>query len=141
MNDADGLDFNARNIAEFRGNGGLLGGRFEGAPVLLLTTIGAKSGRARTSPMMYLPDGERMIVFASNAGADRNPAWYHNLRARPSAMVEVGGETAHVRAVEIDGPEHDRLFAEQARRYPGFAEYQAKTDRIIPVVALTRSGE
>jgi deazaflavin-dependent oxidoreductase (nitroreductase family) len=141
MSDADNLDFNARDIAEFRDSGGLLGGRYEGAPVLLLTTIGAKSGRARTSPVMYLPDGDRLIVFARDAGAERHPAWLHNLRARPSAMVEVGGETVHVRAVEIEGAEHDRLCAEQARRHPGLAADQAGSNRVVPVMALTRSGE
>ena len=102
------MDFNARNIAEFRSSGGKLGGPFEGAPVLLLTTVGAKSGQQRISPMMYLPEGERIFVFASNAGSDRHPSWYHNLRANPSATVEVGTQTRAVTAVEITGAEHDR---------------------------------
>lgn len=133
------LAFNARNIEEFRRRGGKLGGPFEGAPVLLLTTIGAKSGQRRTSPMMYLPDGERIIVFASNAGKDTHPGWYHNLRANPAATVEVGGETYAVTATEITGEEHDRLYRIQAERYPGFATYQANTERIIPVVELVRN--
>ncbi|MBS9534263.1 nitroreductase family deazaflavin-dependent oxidoreductase [Mycobacterium sp. M1] len=133
------LAFNERNITEFRSRGGKLGGPFEGAPVLLLTTTGAKSGQPRTSPMMYLPDGDRIIVFASNEGRDTHPSWYHNLRANPSATVEVGTETFPATATEITGEEHDRLYAIQAERYPGFAGYQAKTDRVIPVVALTRS--
>ncbi|MEO6792532.1 MAG: nitroreductase family deazaflavin-dependent oxidoreductase [Mycobacterium sp.] len=133
------LEFNARKIAEFRGSGGKLGGPFEGAPVLLLTTAGAKSGQPRTSPMMYLPEGDRIIVFASNEGRDNHPSWYHNLRANPSAAVEVGTETYPVNATEITGAEHDRLYTIQAERYPGFAEYRERTDRIIPVIELTKS--
>lgn len=132
------LSFNEANIAEFRANAGRIGGRFEGAPMLLLTTTGAKSGKQRTSPMMYLADGERLIVFASNAGADTHPAWYHNLTANPEAIVEVGTERYPVVATEITGAEHDRLYAIQAQRYPGFADYQTRTSRVIPVVALTR---
>lgn len=133
------LQFNAANIEEFRRRGGELGGQFEGAPVLLLTTTGAKSGQTRTSPMMYLPDGERIIVFASNEGKDSHPSWYHNLKANPSARVEVGTDSYGVTATEITGDERDRLYAEQARRYPGFAEYERRTDRRIPVLALTRT--
>ena len=140
MDAAQTLAFNARNIEEFRSSGGKLGGPFEGAPVLLLTTIGAKSGQPRTSPMMYLPEGDRIIVFASNEGKDTHPNWYHNLRKNPSATVEVGDQTYPVTAEEITGPEHDRLYGIQAARYPGFARYQAGTDRIIPVVELVRSG-
>lgn len=133
------MDFNARNIAEFRSSGGKLGGQFERAPVLLLTTIGAKSGQQRISPMMYLPEGDRIFVFASNAGSDRHPSWYHNLRANPSATVEIGTETQSVTATEITGAEHDRLYAIQAERYPGFATYRERTDRIIPVIELIRN--
>ena len=134
------LAFNERNIAEFRSSGGKLGGPFEGAPVLLLTTVGAKSGQPRTSPMMYLSDGDRIIVFASNEGRDTHPSWYHNIRANPSAVVEVGTEKYPVTATEITGDEHDRIYAVQAERYPGFAGYQARTERIIPVIALTRTA-
>lgn len=133
------LEFNAGNIAEFRRTGGKLGGPFEGAPVLLLTTTGAKSGQSRVSPMMYLPERDRIIVFASNGGKDSHPSWYHNLRANPSATVEVGTESYPVTATEITGAEHDRLYAIQAERYPGFATYRERTDRIIPVVELTRT--
>ena len=140
MGNEKALEFNARNIAEFRGSGGKLSGPFEGAPVLLLTTIGAKSGQARISPMMYLPEGDRIIVFASNAGKDSHPSWYHNLRANPAATVEVGTETYPVTATEITGAEHDRLYAIQAGRYPGFATYQESTERIIPVIELTRTA-
>lgn len=133
------LEFNARNIAEFRSSGGTLGGRFEGAPVLLLTTTGAKSGQQRTSPMMYLPEGDRIIVFASNEGKDNHPSWYHNLRANPSATVELGTDTFAVTATEITGAEHDRLYGIQAARYPGFATYRERTQRVIPVVELIRT--
>jgi len=133
------LEFNARNIAEFRSSGGKLGGPFEGAPVLLLTTIGARSGEPRTSPMMYLPEGDRIIVFASNEGKDSHPSWYYNLRANPSATVELGTENFPVTATEVTGAEHDRLYDIQAERYPGFAGYRERTDRVIPVIELIRS--
>jgi deazaflavin-dependent oxidoreductase (nitroreductase family) len=129
-------DFNTRIIEEFRANGGKVGGPFAGAPMVLLTTTGARSGTPRTTPLAYLPDGDRIVIFASKAGAPTNPAWYHNLVAHPEATVEVGGETRRVRAEVVTGAERDRLFAEQARRMPGFADYQAKTTRIIPVIAL-----
>jgi deazaflavin-dependent oxidoreductase (nitroreductase family) len=129
-------DFNSRNIEEFRANHGRLGGQFEGAPVLLLHSTGARSGQERVSPMMYLPDGDRYLVFASAAGADRNPAWYHNLVAHPDARIEVGDDEVDVRAVELDRAERDAKYAVQAERYPGFAEYERKTTRIIPVLAL-----
>jgi deazaflavin-dependent oxidoreductase (nitroreductase family) len=134
MTDAD--DFNRRNIEEFRANHGRLGVQFEGAPVLLLHSTGARSGEERVSPMMYLADGDRYLVFASAAGADNNPAWYWNLRAHPDASIEVGDDRVDVRAVELTGTERDEKYAEQARRYPGFAGYQEKTTRTIPVVAL-----
>lgn len=140
MDAARTLEFNARNIAEFRSSGGKLGGPFEGAPVLLLTTTGARSGQPRTSPMMYLPEGDRIIVFASNEGKDTHPSWYHNLRANPSATVEVGTETFAVTASQITGQEHDRLYGIQADRYPGFATYRERTDRVIPVIELVRSA-
>jgi deazaflavin-dependent oxidoreductase (nitroreductase family) len=133
-------DFNARNIAEFRANHGKLGGNFEGAPVLLLHSIGAKSGEERVSPMMYMADGERYLVFASAAGADRNPAWYWNLHAHPDVSIEVGDQQLDVRAVELTGAERDVKYAEQAKRYPGFAEYQRKTTRTIPVFSLIPRG-
>jgi deazaflavin-dependent oxidoreductase (nitroreductase family) len=132
---------NAQVIEEFRGNGGRVGGPFEGAPLLLLHTVGARSGQTRINPMMYLLDNGRYLVFASKAGADSNPAWYHNLIARPEAQIEVGDNTIAVRAVELRDEERDRFFAEQARRYPGFAGYQDKTDRIIPVIALIPFGD
>lgn len=133
---ADTTDYNARVIAEFRANHGQVGGNFAGAPLLLLHTVGARSGSPRVNPMMYLPDEGRYLVFASKAGSDTNPDWYHNLRAHPRAEIEVGDRTLSVEAVELTGDERDARYAEQARRYPGFAAYQRKTERIIPVIAL-----
>lgn len=135
---ADRNDFNASIIDEFRANDGKVGGPFEGAPMLLLTTTGAKSGQPRTVPVVYLPDGDRQVVFASKAGAPTNPDWYHNLRANPDVSVELGDERFDARAVVLTGDERDRLFATQADRNPGFKDYQAKTTRVIPVVALER---
>ena len=135
---ADMDDFNTRIIEEFRANQGRVGGQFEGAPVLLLTTIGAKSGKRRVNPMMYKPEGERLFVFASKAGADTNPDWFHNVIANPNVTVEVGEDTIEMTATVVEGAERDRVYAEQAELYPGFAEYQAGTERIIPVVALDR---
>ncbi len=138
---ADMLDYNRAVIEEFRANGGKVGGPFEGAPVLLLSTTGAKSGERRTTPVVYLPDGERMVVFASKAGAPSNPAWYHNLLANPSATVEVGTETVEVRARVTAGEERETLFSRQVKRFPTFAEYAEKTTRQIPVVVLERTGQ
>lgn len=133
-------DFNRAIIAEFRANAGKVGGRFEGAPLLLLKTIGAKSGEQRITPVMYLADGGRMVVFASKAGAPTHPAWYHNLMANPAASVEVGRDAFDVKAVATSGEERDRLFNRQAELYPQFAEYREKTSREIPVIALERRG-
>jgi deazaflavin-dependent oxidoreductase (nitroreductase family) len=133
----DMSEFNRAIIEEFRANGGKVGGSFEGAPVLLLTSTGAKSGQRRTTPLMYMPDGERMVIFASKGGAPTNPAWYHNLRANPSATVEVGTDSVDVDAAVTSGEERERLFKRQAELYPQFAEYAEKTTREIPVVALT----
>lgn len=129
-------DYNSRIIAEFRANEGRVGGNFEGAPMLLLHTTGARSGAERVNPMMYLDlDGHR-YVFASFAGNDVHPAWYHNLVANPDVEVEVGSSTYEAIAHSLSGAERDRVYAEQANRYPGFADYQAKTKRVIPVVEL-----
>jgi len=133
-------EFNRGVIEEFRANDGKVGGPFEGAPVLLLTTVGAKSRERRTTPVMYLPDGERMIIFASLGGAPNNPAWFHNLVANPSTTVEVGSDTVEVNAVVTSGEERDRLFDQQAALYPQFADYAQKTTRQIPVVALVPKG-
>jgi deazaflavin-dependent oxidoreductase (nitroreductase family) len=131
-------DFNQQIIDEFRANGGAVGGRFTNAPMLLLNTTGAKSGEQRTTPVVYLPDGNRYIIFASKAGAPRNPDWYHNLVAHPDITIEVGAETIPVTATVLTGEERDRLYAMQSAKMPAFAEYQAKTSRRIPVIALQR---
>lgn len=135
-NVADVEDFNSQIIKEFRENKGKVGGGFEGAPMLLLTTVGAKSGATRVNPMMYLADGERRYVFASKAGAPTNPDWYYNLLAHPEVSIEVGEERVDVLATPLTGADRDRVYAQQASLYPGFAEYQEKTDRVIPVIAL-----
>jgi deazaflavin-dependent oxidoreductase (nitroreductase family) len=132
--------WNKEVIAEFRACGGKVGGQFEEAPMLLLHSVGAKSGLERINPMMYLPDGDRMIVIASKAGSPGNPDWYHNLKAHPDITIEVGTQTVKVTAVELEGGERDRLFAEQARRYPGFQVFQDRTERLIPVLALVPQG-
>src|SRR6476620_9940956 len=134
---SDGNDFNQRNIAEFRANHGRVSGPFEGAPIVPLPSVGARSGKPRTNIKMYLADGERYLVFASNAGADDNPAWYWNLKANRDARIEVGDDVVDVHATELQGAERDDKYALQAERYPGFAEYQRMTSRTIPVVART----
>jgi deazaflavin-dependent oxidoreductase (nitroreductase family) len=133
-------DFNSRIIREFQANGGEVSGQFVGAPLLLLTSTGAKTGAQRTNPMMYLADGERLVVFASKAGAPTNPDWYHNLVAHPEATVEVGTERFGVTATVLTGGERDELYERQSVLYPGFAEYQAGTSRTIPVIALERTA-
>src|SRR6201987_781715 len=133
-------DFNRRNIKEVGRNHGRLDGPFEGAPVLLLHTTGARSGEERVHPLMYLPDGGRYLLFAAAAGVDSSPAWYWNLVANPDASIEVGDERFDVHAVELSGAELDAKYAEQARRFPQYAEYERKTTRTIPVVALTPTG-
>jgi deazaflavin-dependent oxidoreductase (nitroreductase family) len=136
----DANDFNTRIIEEFRANEGRVGGPFEGAPLLLLHTTGARSGVERVSPVMYQADGDALAVFASKAGAPDNPDWYHNLRANPAATVEVGTETVQVVAREAEGEERDRIWTRQKERFPGFADYEQKTTRQIPVVVLERTS-
>ena len=136
-------DWNAKVIEEFRANEGRVGGNFEGAPMTLLHHRGRRSGREHVNPMMYLADDadDRTIyVFASKAGAPDNPDWYYNAISAGTAEVEVGTETYPVAVTELTGGERDRVYAEQARRYPGFAEYEQKTAgiRTIPVLALRR---
>lgn len=138
MSNTSPNDWNQAVIAEFRANGGKVGGQFEGAPLLLLTTTGAKTGRRLTSPLMYNTDGDRLLIFASKGGAPTNPAWYHNLVANPVATVDLGTQTFDVTATVLHGEERDRLFAHHAAQYPGFATYQANTTRTIPVIALER---
>jgi deazaflavin-dependent oxidoreductase (nitroreductase family) len=136
---ADTTDFNTQIIEEFRANQGVVGGPFEGMPLLLLTTVGAKSGKARVVPVACREEGDRLYVFASKAGAPTNPDWYHNLVAEPEVTVEFGAETFDGLATVLTGSERDRVWSVQAEQYPGFAEYQASTDRAIPVVAIDRT--
>ena len=131
-------ELNRTVIDEFRSNEGKVGGNFTGAPLLLLSTYGAKTGLRRTNPLMYLLDNDRLVVFASKAGAPTNPEWFHNLVANPSVTVEVGTETFEAEAVVVIGEERDRLYAKQAELFPRFAEYAQNTTRTIPVVALVR---
>lgn len=133
-------DWNKKIIEEFRSNEGRVGGPFEGAPLLLLHTTGAKSGKERVNPMMYLDLEGHRYVFASKAGADTDPDWYRNLLAHPEVSVEVGTETYEAVANPVKGEERDRIYAEQARRYSGFADYAAKTTRLIPVIELRREN-
>ncbi|MDQ2725072.1 MAG: nitroreductase family deazaflavin-dependent oxidoreductase [Actinomycetota bacterium] len=132
-------DWNAKIIEEFRANEGKVGGQFEGAPMILVHHIGAKSGTERVNPMMYRPVGDDFAVFASYAGAATNPDWYHNLVAHPSVNVEIGTETVAVTARVTEGAERDELWSAQKADYPGFADYEAKTTRQIPVVILERA--
>jgi deazaflavin-dependent oxidoreductase (nitroreductase family) len=134
----DMVDFNSNVVAEFRENGGKVGGMFEGAPLILLHHIGAKSGVERVAPLVYLAEDDRLFIFGSKGGADENPAWYHNLIAHPKVTVELGTETFTVTATVVTGAERDKYFAIQAAKAANFAEYAQKTTRIIPVIELTR---
>lgn len=136
-------NMNERNrmiIEEFRSNGGKAGGTFEGRPLLLITTTGAKSGKQRTNPLMYLQDGDRYVIFASKGGGPKNPDWYHNIVANPTVTLEVGTEKFQAKATITSGAERDALFARQVAAYPVFGEYEQKAPRTIPVVAFTRAS-
>jgi deazaflavin-dependent oxidoreductase (nitroreductase family) len=137
MTDTGADERNASVIAEFRASRGQVGGYFEGAPLLLLHTVGARTGKPRVNPVMYLADNGRYLIVATKAGSDNDPAWYHNLLAHPDTKIEVGDHILDVHATELKGHERDDRYAEQARRYPGFAAYQQATSRTIPVIALT----
>lgn len=134
---ADVKDWNAGVIEEFRANQGQLGGNFAGAPVLLLHSTGAKSGKERVHPMMYQAVGDDYAVFASKAGMPTNPDWYHNLVANPDAEIEVGEQTLKVTARVASDEERAPIWETEKERYPGFADYEQKTTRQIPVVILT----
>ena len=133
-------DFNQNVIEEFRANGGVVGGPFDGMTLLLLHHTGAKSGAARINPLAYLDDDGRYVIFASKAGAPSNPDWYHNLKANPNVRIEVGDDPFDAVASEATGEERDRLYDAQKARVSSFADYEQKTDRLIPVVVLTPSG-
>ena len=129
--------FNNNIIDEFRANNGKVGGQFANANLLLLTTTGAKSGRQRVTPLAYFRIDGKLIIIGSFAGADVNPAWVHNLRANPGAHVEVGADAYDVAARELPPDERDELFEKVAAAAPGFAEYQSKTSRVIPLFELS----
>lgn len=129
-------DWNKMIIKEFRANGGKVGGQFENMTLLLLNTIGVKSGKERVNPVAYIKDGSRYVIAASKGGADSNPDWFHNLVARPEIEVEVGDQRLKVNASVTDEPERSELYGKMASTYPGFADYLEKTTRVIPVVVL-----
>jgi deazaflavin-dependent oxidoreductase (nitroreductase family) len=133
-------DQNAPIIAEFRANEGRVGGRFEGAPLLILHSVGAKSGEARVHPMMYQAVADTFAVFASYAGGPKHPAWFHNLVANPDVSVEVGTGVVDVTARVVEGEEREAIWTVQKERYPQFAGYEEKAPREIPVVVLKRRG-
>ncbi|WP_020666435.1 nitroreductase family deazaflavin-dependent oxidoreductase [Amycolatopsis nigrescens] len=141
MSEAGPANFNERVITEFRANGGKVGPPFEGMPMVLLTTVGAKSGKSRTTPLVYLPDGERIVIIASKGGAPTNPDWFHNVLADPEVTVEVGTESYQATAVRIEGAERDEVYARVVEMAPGFGEYQEKTSRVIPLFALYRKQD
>jgi deazaflavin-dependent oxidoreductase (nitroreductase family) len=126
--------YNRELIASFRANGGQLDGR----PLLLLTTVGARSGRLRTSPMMYVRSQDRLLVIASNMGAPKHPAWYHNLVSNPRVRVEMEGDEFDAEASTVTGPERSKTWDWLVGNHPFFAEHQAKTSREIPLVQLVR---
>jgi len=131
-------EFNRRVIDEFRSNAGKVGGMFANAPMLLLTTTGAKSGKSYTNPLVYSRDGDRIVVIASKAGAPTNPAWYYNLVAHPTATIELGTDQFQARARVVTGDERERLFKQQAAQMPMFDEYRKRTTRQIPVIVFER---
>jgi len=133
-------DWNSKIIEEFRGNEGKVGGPFEGAPLLLLHTVGARTGQPRVNPMMYRPVPGGYAVFASKSGAPTNPDWYHNLLAHPKVEAEIGTTTVKLRARVAEGAERDRIWTAHKAAYPGFADYETKTTRQIPVVILEPLG-
>jgi len=135
---SDAKDWNKEIIEEFRANDGKVSGHFADMTLLLLHTTGAKSGQPRVNPVVYMADGDNLVIIASKGGAPNNPAWYYNLVAEPEISVEVGSEQFPARAMVAKEPEHTELYEKMAGKYPFFAEYQRQTERIIPVVILTR---
>jgi deazaflavin-dependent oxidoreductase (nitroreductase family) len=131
-------EFNNKVIEEFRANGGKVAGQFAGAPMVLLTTKGAKSGKTYVHPLVYSKDGDRYVIIASFAGAPKHPSWYHNIVANPTVTLEIGNEKFQAKAKITSGEERERLYNAQAAIMPFFNDYRKKTSRQIPVVALTR---
>lgn len=137
---ADWGDWNAKVIEEFRANEGRVGGRFAGATMILIHHVGARTGTPRVSPLAYFQDGDQMIIVASKGGAPTNPDWYHNLKAHPRIDVEVGTETFRVDVVELTGADREEMWTRIVAKAPSFGDYQRKTSRTIPLLALTRAS-
>jgi deazaflavin-dependent oxidoreductase (nitroreductase family) len=133
-------EFNRKLIEEFRENGGKVSGMFAGAPLLLLTTTGARSGQPRVAPLAYTTDNDRLVVMASKGGAPTHPDWFYNVRSNPDVTVELGAEAFPARATILQGAERQRLFDQMAAQMPNFAEYQRNTTRQLPVIVLERIG-
>jgi len=131
-------DFNKAIIEEFRANDGVVGGRFQGRDLILLNTIGAKSGALRVIPVVYMMDGDRYVIIASNSGSPTHPDWYYNIVAHPEFEMEVDAEKFKVKATMVEEPERTRLYDKMAARYAFFTEYRANTERVIPLMTLTR---
>jgi deazaflavin-dependent oxidoreductase (nitroreductase family) len=134
----DMTEFNQGIIKEFRENEGKVGGMFEGASIILVHHIGAKSGTERVAPLVYFGEGERIFIFATKGGSDESPAWFHNLVANPKVTVEVGAEKFEVTATVLDRAERDEYYAKQVAVAPNFGDYERKTTRVIPVIELKR---
>jgi deazaflavin-dependent oxidoreductase (nitroreductase family) len=132
------VNWNQAIIDEFRANSGKVGGRFEGKTLLILHSVGAKSGQERINPTAYVMDGDRLVIIASKGGAPTNPDWYYNILANPLVTVEVGTGKFQALAEIKQEPERIRLFNSMVGMMPGFADYQQKTTRVIPVITLTR---
>ena len=133
-------EYNRKLIEDFRASRGANEDPFAGRPLLLLTTTGAKSGQRRITPLMYVPDGDRLLIIASNMGAPTHPDWYRNLLAHPEATVEVATDTFEARAVVLEGPDRQKVWDSIVASYPFFTEHQAKITREIPVIALERQA-
>ena len=138
MTDKQWLDLNGGVIEEFRANGGQCGGRWEGNPMVLLSTVGARSGQPRTSPLTYTSDGDRIVLIASRAGDQRHPDWYHNLVANPEVVIELGAERFAALATVADEPERTQLLDARIAEMPRFGGYVEMTERTIPVVVISR---
>jgi deazaflavin-dependent oxidoreductase (nitroreductase family) len=133
-------EFNRKLIEEYRANGGKVSGMFAGAPLLLLTTTGARSGQPRVAPLAYTTDNDRLVVIASKGGAPTHPDWFYNVRSNPDVTVELGAEAFPARATILQGAERQRLFDQMAAQMSNFAEYQRNTTRQLPVIVLERVG-
>lgn len=136
----DHATFTQNLINDIREHGRPTSGPMEGRPVMILHTIGAKTGAERETPVTYTRDGNRYVIAASKGGAPTNPAWYHNLVAHPATTIETDRETVKVRASEVTGPERERLWEQHAAERPEFRDYPNRTDRVIPVLTLERLG-